>query len=156
NEIETLRNQLDAGFRSVSTQPADAPRVVNAVFTSPEASSPAAPAAAAASPALPQEQNKPPFSFKAGNAEFTLGGYADMTAVFRTSTLGFGSLGGGIATGFNTVPFNNTIQGNLTEARFSAQSSLVSLHVNDQIGGANVTAHVEADFLGNHPSNLFV
>jgi hypothetical protein len=93
-------------------------------------------------------ERKSPLSFKIGSADFTPGGFADFTSVFRST-----NVGSGIGTSFGSIPFNNTAQGRLTESRFSAQNSRVSLKVNTKAGAQDVTGYVEADFLGFQPAN---
>lgn len=100
----------------------------------------------------PQERPKEsPLSFRIGNTDFTPGGFADFTAVFRTT-----NVGSGIGTGFGSIPYSNTVQGHLTENRLSAQNSRLTLKVHGVYGANDVTGYVEADFLGNDPANVFV
>ncbi len=92
---------------------------------------------------------KAPLSFKIGAADFTPGGFLDMTGIFRTTNLG------GIGTSFGSIPYNNTLpQAALSEARFSTQNSRLSLKVEAPVSDStNVTAYAEADFLGYQPPN---
>ncbi|HXZ28377.1 MAG TPA: hypothetical protein VEG08_10310 [Terriglobales bacterium] len=100
----------------------------------------------------PQEKPKEsPLSVRIGNTEFTPGGFADFTAVFRTT-----NSNAAIGTGFNSIPFSNTVAGHLTENRFSAQNSRLTLKVHGLYGENDVTGYVEFDFLGNAPANLHV
>lgn len=98
------------------------------------------------------EKEKPaPLSIRVGSADLTVGGFMDFTAIFR-STNG----GSGIGTSFGSIPFSNTPAGRLSETRFSAQNSRVSLKATSKVGANNVTGYVEADFLGFQPTNGFV
>lgn len=96
-------------------------------------------------------QTASPLSVQIGGAQFTPGGFLDLTSVFRTT-----NVGSGIGTAFGSIPFSNTAAGQLSEFRFSAQNSRLSLRVDSQPGGAKLTGYVEADFLGNAPGNLVV
>ncbi len=79
----------------------------------------------------------------------TPGGFMDLTSIFRTT-----NVGSGIGTSFGSIPFNNTFpQAALTESRFSAQNSRLSLKANGKFGETDVTAYVESDFLGFQPPN---
>jgi hypothetical protein len=92
-----------------------------------------------------------PLSIRVGSADLTVGGFMDFTAIFR-STNG----GSGIGTAFGSIPFSNTTAGRLTETRFSAQNSRVSLKATSKVGANDVAGYVEADFLGFQPTNGFV
>jgi hypothetical protein len=71
-----------------------------------------------------------PLSFSIGGVQFTPGGTIDFTSVFRTT-----NVGSGLGTTFGAIPFNNTVQGQLTEDRLSAQNSKVTLKAKGQIRG---------------------
>lgn len=113
-------------------------------------------AAAAAEPIRPLpvdsggETAKSPLTLAIGDAQFTLGGFMDATAVFRTTN------SGGIGTSFGSIPFSGTAPGQLSELRFSAQNSRVTLMATSQVKGFDVKGYTEADFLGNAPANLAV
>jgi hypothetical protein len=134
--------------------------------TAPVAAAPAAPAVASvstasASPAGPDPQTKAamaapqkevesPLFFKIGGAEFYPLGFMDLTNVWRSNTVGTG-----IGTGFNSIPFANTAAGRLSEDRFSAQNSRIGLRTHAKFGDADVTGYLEADFLGLTPPNVY-
>jgi hypothetical protein len=133
---------------------------VSASVAEPSANPEATPAAAigstprtfsatAAIPAQGGEEEKPsPLYFKIGAAEFYPLGFMDLTNIYRTTTTGTG-----IGTGFNSVPFSNSIQGHTSEDRFSAQNSRIGLRTHAKFGEADVTGYLEADFLGFLPTN---
>lgn len=101
-----------------------------------------------------QEMGKPkesPLSFRIGNTDFTPGGFVDLTNVFRTT-----NSNAAIGTSFNSIPYSNTVQGHLSEDRFTAQNSRLTLKVHGVYGENDVTGYLEADFLGNAPANLHV
>lgn len=92
-----------------------------------------------------------PLSIRIGDADFTIGGFLDFTTIYRST-----NAGSGIGTSFGSIPFSNTIQGRLSETRFSAQNSRLSLKVTAKAGAQTVTGYVETDFLGAQPANAFV
>jgi hypothetical protein len=103
---------------------------------------------------LGQEVEKPkesPLSFHIGGAEFTPGGFVDLTAFWRNTNPGTG-----YGTNFFSIPFHNTIPGQLTETRFTAENSRISLKVSDNFKGNDVNGYYEMDFHGNDPANLNV
>ncbi len=119
-KMEALEEKLGT-TRSVSTAaPVTAsPEISSAVPVETATASPA-PAAKPATAALasPQAEDKPgPLYFKIGAAEFYPLGFMDLTNIFRSTTVGTG-----IGTGFNSLPFSNSVAGKLTEDRFSAQN----------------------------------
>ena len=127
----------------------------------PEAAEPAEPAMSSAVPSAPSyynngaspadEQGLSPLSVKIGGATFTPGGFMDLMFVGRST-----NVGSGIGTSFNGVPYSNTSQGQLSETRFSMQNSRISLDVNAKYVGFDWHGHLEADFLGFAPPNVFV
>jgi hypothetical protein len=99
-----------------------------------------------------QPEQKSPLSFRIGTADFYPGGFLDFTTVFRST-----NVGSGLGTSFGSIPFNNTQpQASLTETRFSAQNSRVSLKVTTKAGKQDVLGYVETDFLGFQPPNANV
>jgi hypothetical protein len=126
----------------------------------PEAAEPAMPVMSMGDPRIPafynngasgaDEQGLSPLSVKIGGATFTPGGFLDFT-VFTRST----NLGSGIATSFGAVPFSNASAGQLSETKFTMQNSRLSFDVNSVFEGFDPHGHVEADFLGFAPPNLY-
>lgn len=103
--------------------------------------------APAPTPAVPTS----PLTIHVGNADLLIGGFLDAAAIVRSTTTG-----NGLGTAFGSIPFGNTVAGNLSETRFSAQNSRLSLMVTSQAGRAAMKGYVEADFGGNAPANLVV
>lgn len=99
----------------------------------------------------PAEGQRSPLSFRIGDADFTPGGFMDFTALFRST-----NVGSGIGTSFGSIPFSGTPAGSLTETRFTAQNSRLSLLATSKVNGFNVKGYVESDFLGFTPTNAFV
>jgi hypothetical protein len=100
-----------------------------------------------------ENQKKSPLSFKLGQADFTPGGWADLTGIFRSTDIGSGT-----GTTFASIPFNNTLpQAALSEFRFTAQTSRLSMKVDMPAGeSTHVTGYVESDFNGFQPPNAYV
>jgi hypothetical protein len=92
-----------------------------------------------------------PLSIHFGNATLTPGGWVDFTAYSRST-----DVGSGLGTSFAGIPYNNTVAGGLTETRFSAQSSRITLRADEKFGATKVFAYGEADFNGYLPSNAYV
>lgn len=115
---------------------------------------PESPAAAAAAPVVKNvvESPKPgPLAIRIGDADFTLGGFMDFTAVYRST-----NLGSGIGSSFGSLPFSNAAAGRLGESRFSAQNSRITLKADSVVAGNKVVGYVESDFLGFQPTTGFV
>jgi len=99
-----------------------------------------------------QEPVSSPLSFKIGGADFTPGGWADITGIFRSSDIGSGT-----GTAFGSIPFNNQLpQAALTEFRATAQTSRLSLRVDASLtDSTSVRGYVESDFNGFQPPNAY-
>jgi hypothetical protein len=100
-----------------------------------------------------ENQKRSPLSFKLGPAEFTPGAWVDLTGIFRSTDIGSGT-----GTTFGSIPFNNTLpQAGLSELRFTAQTSRVSMRVDIPAGeSTHVTGYVESDFNGYQPPNAYI
>lgn len=116
---------------------------------------PAAPQNSAPAPATQQTAAaKPPdspLSIRLGNGSITPGGWVDFTAYYRST-----DVGSGLGTSFGSIPFNNTVAGGLSETRFTAQSSRITLRADETFGATKVFGYAEADFNGYLPSNAYV
>jgi uncharacterized coiled-coil protein SlyX len=148
-EIEKLKQQLGTLPQAVSANGDQAsPHLANAVLKTSESSS----ASAVASAALPQEERpkESPLSVRIGGAEFTPGGFMDFTTIFRTTNEGT------LGTNFFNIPYSNATTGHLTETRFTAQNSRISLKATDHFGKNDVAGYFEMDFLGNDGANIEV
>jgi len=91
-----------------------------------------------------------PLSIKIGGAEFTPGGFVDLTGIFRSA-----DVGSGLGTNFTILPYNNTLPlGQLSEFRFTGQGSRLSLKVDaNPTHSTAVTGYIESDFNGFEPAN---
>ncbi|MES1254708.1 MAG: hypothetical protein ABUS56_03815 [Acidobacteriota bacterium] len=95
-----------------------------------------------------------PLTIHIGDADFTIGGFMDMTSVTRST-----NPGNGLGTNYSAFPFTATTaglnpNGNLSETRFSAQNSRLTLQATSKVGAADLKGYLEADFLGNTAQNL--
>ena len=97
------------------------------------------------------ESGDSPLSIHFGQARLTPGGWVDFTSYYRST-----NVGSGLGTSFATIPYSNTVQGGLSETRFTAQGSRVSLRADETLGPVRVFAYTEADFNGYLPSNAYV
>jgi hypothetical protein len=148
-EIERLKKQFAAQAQPVSADgAAQSGRVVNASLT-PSATNPAM--RTVSDTAQQEKPRESPLSFRIGGADFTPGGFVSFTTIFRST-----NTGNATGTSFGGIPFSNAIAGHLTETRFSAQNSRVSLKATSKFGKNDVTGYLEMDFLGNDASNVFV
>jgi hypothetical protein len=92
-----------------------------------------------------------PLTIHLGNGTLTPGGWVDFTAIYRST-----DVGSGLGTAFASIPFNNTVTGGLSETRFTAQSSRITLRADENLGATKVFGYAEADFNGYLPSNAYV
>lgn len=162
SEIEELRRELGSGRAysageqeqaaasaaarlSMETSALKAPPVVQ---TAPK-SGPTPPATARQRTAA--ESLNTPLSIHFGNASLTPGGWVDFTAIYRST-----DVGSGLGTTFASIPYNNTVQGGLSEIRFTAQGSRITLRADEAFGDTKVFGYGEADFNGYLPSNAYV
>jgi hypothetical protein len=103
------------------------------------------------------QQASSPLAIHVGDSDLLLGGFMDLTGIFRST-----NTGNGIGTNFSNFPFTktptgtNNVIGNMSEARFSAQNSRITLQADSKVGSANLRGYIEADFLGNTSTNLNV
>jgi hypothetical protein len=91
-----------------------------------------------------------PLAIRIGEANFTPGGFVDLTGIFRSA-----DVGSGLGTNFTILPYNNSLPlGRLSEFRFTGQSSRLSLRVDAQPGKSTaVSGYIESDFNGFEPAN---
>jgi hypothetical protein len=89
----------------------------------------------------------------AGPTEIRIGGYLGVTGIFRST-----EAGGGPGTNFATIPYSDSAQGNLSEARLTAQASRLSIRVNaaPAPGRSTLAGYFEMDFNGATPGNVAV
>lgn len=90
-------------------------------------------------------------AFEVGGFEIAPVGYIALTGVSRNT-----NTGNATTTNFGAIPFNNTVGGNMTETRLSAQNTLLGLRAHGNIRGVDLTGYFEGDFNGNDPANVNV
>ena len=88
-----------------------------------------------------------------GPTEMRIGGYLGVTGIFRST-----NSGGAAATKFATTPYRDTLQGNLSEARLTAETSRLSIRVDaaPSPGLSKLSGYFEMDFAGTTPGNVAV
>ena len=91
-----------------------------------------------------------------GPARIRLGGYLGVTGIYRST-----NSGGGTGTNFGSIPYADTVQGNVSEARLSAQSSRISLRVDADFPEPDtrfrrLSGYFEMDFGGATPGAVAV
>src|SRR5260370_5116324 len=75
-------------------------------------------------------------------------GFMDITNTWRSTNAGTS-----LQTNFGSFPYNNTVQGRLTEDKWSAENARLGLRVDTKVKGANVLGYFEGDFVGGVGSN---
>ncbi len=118
-----------------------------------------APRSSIAAPAPPEPRPAPqvggdsaaqasPLQIRIGEAAVTPIGFMDLTNTWRSTNAGTS-----LQTNFGSIPYNNTLQGRLTENKWSAENSRIGFRVDAKVGGANVLGYFEGDFVGGSPAN---
>jgi len=97
------------------------------------------------------ETGETPLSIQFGKTRLTPGGWVDFTSYYRST-----DVGSGLGTSFATIPYGNTVLGGLSETRFTAQGSRLSLRADETFGSVKVFGYAEADFNGFLPANGYV
>ena len=157
-QIDELRRMLDdqrklieaviSGKAGMAPGPAGGPDAPASVV----ARTPAATTAPAAAAPRQNDARQPgPLNFRVGSVDFTPSGYMEFAAVVRNR-----NVGSGIATNYGSMPFADTVNGNLREYRLSAQTSRLGLRLDSVVAGAAVRGYLETDFLGIVPGNVAV
>ena len=91
-----------------------------------------------------------------GPARLRIGGYLGVTGIYRST-----NSGGGPGTSFASIPYRDTLQGNVSETRLSAQSSRISLRVDAEFPEPDtrfrrLAGYFEMDFSGTTPGAVAV
>jgi len=89
----------------------------------------------------------------AGPTEIRIGGFLGLTGIYRST-----ASGGGPGTSFASIPYNDTVDGNVSEARLTAQGSRLSIRVNAAPAPdrSTLAGYFEMDFAGTVPGNVAV
>jgi len=157
-QIDALRQaQQPANAAASAGTPLPTPSTVPAPSSSPQSSQPVSVSTSVQGgtrnpSGVPYgyEQESPLF-LKLGGATFTPGGWIDFTSIYRTT-----DVGSGFTTALATIPYNNAVQGGLSENRLTAANSRLSLRVDENIGKVKVYGYGEIDFNGTAPGNVYV
>jgi hypothetical protein len=103
---------------------------------------------------IAKEQAEGP-ALEAGPAKIRIGGYVGVHGIYRST-----NSGGDVGTSFASIPYADTVRGNVSEARLSAQASRLSIRVDaDYPQGARfhrLSGYFEMDFAGSTPGNIAV
>ena len=103
---------------------------------------------------IAKEQAEGP-ALEAGPAKIRIGGYAGVHGVYRST-----NSGGGVGTSFGSIPYADTVRGNVSEARLSAQASRLSIRVDADFPQGprfnRLSGYFEMDFAGSTPGNIAV
>jgi hypothetical protein len=78
-----------------------------------------------------------------GPAKVRLIGYPALTSVWRST-----NNGGNVATNFNNIPYNNTVDGTTSEFRLSPQNTRLALRVDADLKSSYAAGYFEMDFVG--------
>jgi len=90
-------------------------------------------------------------ALKLGPAKIRIIGYAALTGLNRST-----NSGGNVGTSFASIPFSNTVPGNTSEFRLSAQSTRLALRADADLKESKVAGYFEMDFGGVVPGNVAV
>jgi hypothetical protein len=148
--LQTNANSATPAAISSLTSASDANELAGRAAPATSAA-PAGDASLRSSQAIAEQEKPSPLSFRIGTAQVTPLGFIDFTAVIRDK-----NVGSGIGTNFGAIPFNNTVNGHLSEFRLSAQNSRFGLRVDAKVRGMNLLGYLETDFLGLAPGNVAV
>jgi hypothetical protein len=135
-----------AGTNPVLPAPAAAMPAIPAPSPRPQA---AAPAASGANPCeAGLEGNAVPPYLRLGSTCIVPIGFMDLTSVWRDK-----NAGSSMGSNFGSIPFNNVVNGNLSEYRFSPQNSRLGLRVDGEWKGVHFIGYNEFDFNGTSGSS---
>jgi hypothetical protein len=125
-----------------------APTPVAAAPVAAVSSAAQAPNAAAANPCEAVPEGQTPAFIRLGSTCLVPIGFMDLTAVWRDKNAA-SSLG----SNFGSVPYNNVVNGKLSEFRFTPQNSRIGFRFDGDWKGAHFIGYNEFDFLGTSGSN---
>jgi hypothetical protein len=92
-----------------------------------------------------------------GPAQLRISGYVGLTGIYRST-----NSGGGPGTAFGGIPFEDTVAGNVSETRLSAQASRLSIRVDARFRPEDgprfrrLSGYFEMDFNGSTPGTVAV
>jgi hypothetical protein len=128
--------------------------IASAVPMVPSSAAPAPTTVPSPSTALPQAgtagDQPSPLQFKLGDAYITPVGFMDLTNTYRSTNAGTS-----LQTNFGSIPYNNVVQGRLSENKLSAANSRTGLRVDAIVKGTKLLAYYEGDFVGGVGNGAF-
>lgn len=140
--------------KALSSASKDQPPAAEVDSATPAPSAPASVDASSPfpSPRLPVAQAtavpESPLQLKIGDSYITPMGFMDITNTFRSTNAGTS-----LQTNFGSIPYNNTLQGRLTEDKFSAANSRIGFRVDATSHGLRLLGYYEGDFVGGVTGN---
>jgi hypothetical protein len=105
------------------------------------------PAGAPTNPCEAAPEARSPAFFRLGSTCLVPIGFMDATAVWRDK-----NTGSSIGSNFGSVPYNNAVNGKLSEFRFSPQNSRIGFRFDGDWKGTHFIGYNEFDFLGQSGS----
>ncbi len=104
---------------------------------------------------IASEQTEGP-ALEVGPARLRFGGYLGVTGIYRST-----NSGGGVGTSFASIPYEDKVQGHVSETRLSAQASRISLRVDAEFPEPEtrfrkLSGYFEMDFSGTTPGAVAV
>ncbi len=88
-----------------------------------------------------------PAFIRLGSTCLTPIGFMDLTTVWRSE-----NAGSSIGSNFGSIPYNNAVNGKLSEFRFSPQNSRIGFRIDGDWKGTHIIGYNEFDFLGTSGS----
>jgi hypothetical protein len=139
---DTLALPRDKALGDVASNTPIIPSIAPAA--KPALSSAQPPSSSSSNPcdSAPDTNAVPPY-LRFGSVCITPVGFVDATFVWRDK-----NAASGIGSNFGSVPYNNVVNGNLSETRFSVQNSRLGLRVDGDWKGTHFIGYNEFDFLG--------
>ena len=131
-----------------STTPYIPPAPAPAPLAAPVIEAAQAPASAPTNPCEAVPDGPAPAFIRLGSTCMVPIGFMDLTAVWRDK-----NAGSSMGSNFGSIPFNNTVNGNLSEFRFTPQNSRIGFRFDGDWKGAHFIGYNEFDFNGTSGSN---
>ena len=153
-QLQRQAAQRDADLKKAQADAAQA-RVDSARAVQQQAAMPPPPAPGTAVVTLPEgalpvyakapaSANDPVKTFQVGGVSITLGGYLDLTSIYRSRNLTAGA-----STPFNSIPFDNSANAHTSEFRETAQNTRLSVLLEGKpTSTINLAGYFEMDFNG--------
>jgi hypothetical protein len=130
-----------------STTPYIPPAPAPTALAMPVISAAQAPAAPPSNPCEAVPEGQAPAFIRLGSTCLVPIGFMDLTAVWRDK-----NAGSSIGSNFGSVPYNNTVNGKISEFRFSPQNSRIGFRFDGDWKGTHFIGYNEFDFLGTSAS----